>query len=129
MSPLSWDVARRCDHEDIRARRRSNYRLMLERLGGRVAAVKETLEDGVCPLFFPLLVADKADAIRQLAHKGIDAVPFWNQGDPEASGRAFADERFLREHVVELPVHQDLTPGQVEYMAQQVLGLRLALAA
>jgi hypothetical protein len=129
MSPLSWEVARRCDHQDIRARRRSNYRLVLELLDGRVASVKPTLEDGVCPLFFPLLVADKAEAVRRLAEQGIDAVPFWNQGDPEASGRAFAEERFLREHVLELPVHQDLTPDQVEYMARQVLGLRLALAA
>jgi perosamine synthetase len=126
---LSWEVARRCDPEEIRRRRRANYGLMLEVLGGRVAAVKETLEEGVCPLFFPLLVADKAEAVRRLAERGIDAVPFWNQGDPAASGRAFSEERFLREHVLELPVHQDLTPGQVEYMAAQVLGLRLALAA
>jgi perosamine synthetase len=129
MSSLSWEVARRCDPEEIRRRRRANYGLMLELLGGRVAAVKETLEDGVCPLFFPLLVADKAEAVRRLAERGVDAVPFWNQGDPAASGRAFSEERFLREHVLELPVHQDLTPGQVEYMAAQVLGLRLALAA
>jgi dTDP-4-amino-4,6-dideoxygalactose transaminase len=129
MSSLSWQVVRRCDPDSIRARRRANYGLMLECLGGRVAAVKERLDDGVCPLFFPLLVEDKAEAVRRLAAKGIDAVPFWNEGDPEASGRAFPEERFLREHVLELPIHQDLAPAQVEYMAEQVLGLRLAMAA
>ena len=129
MSALSWRIARRCDHAAIRARRRANYRLMLELLGGRVAALKETLDDGVCPLFFPLLVNDKADALRRLARKGIETVPFWNQGDPQADGAAFPDVRFLREHVLELPIHQDVTAAQVEYMARQVLGLRLALAA
>jgi dTDP-4-amino-4,6-dideoxygalactose transaminase len=129
MSPLSWAIARRCDAAAIRARRRANYQLLLDRLAGRVAAVKETLEDGVCPLFFPLLVADKEDAMRRLAQKGIETVPFWNQGDPAAAGRVFPDVRFLREHVLELPIHQDVTPVQVEHMARQVLSLRVAIAA
>ena len=129
MSPLSWDIARRCDPAAIRARRRANYQLLLERLAGRVAAVKETLEDGVCPLFFPLLVADKESARRRLADKGIETVPFWNEGDPAAVGAAFSDVSFLRQHVLELPIHQDVTTDQVEHMARQVLGLRLAPAA
>jgi dTDP-4-amino-4,6-dideoxygalactose transaminase len=129
MSSLSWDVARRCDHESIRRRRRANYQLMLDLLAGRVAAVKESLPEGVCPLFFPLLVADKAEAMRALGSKGIETVPFWNEGDPEAAARDFPDVRFLRRHVLELPIHQDVSADQVEYMARQVLGLRLALAA
>ena len=49
---------------------------------------------------------------------------FWNHGDPEANG---ADVLFLREHVLELPIHQDIRPEQVEYMARQVLSLKLKL--
>jgi hypothetical protein len=67
-------------------------------------------------------VADKAAAARMLRACGIQAMEFWNHGDPEANG---ADALFLREHVLELPIHQDVTPEQVEYMAEQVQRLRL----
>jgi len=31
-----------------------------------------------------------------------------------------ADARFLRAHVLELPIHQDLTPRQIAHVARQV---------
>ena len=52
----------------------------------------------------------------------------WNYGFPEAKGEEGPDARFLREHVLELPIHQDVTHSQVEYMADQVLHLKLPTA-
>jgi hypothetical protein len=37
--------------------------------------------------------------------------------------------RFLREHVLELPIHQDLTPRHLAYMAQQLSHLDPRMAA
>ena len=73
-------------------------------------------------LFFPLLVPDKGAAARALRERGVGAVEFWNYAYPEAD--ASEDTRFLRAHVLELPTHQDITPAQVEYMADQVLDLK-----
>jgi hypothetical protein len=87
--------------------------------------LREDLEEGICPLFFPILVEDKHSAARALWQRGIGAVEFWNEGDPLANCEAGKDARFLRAHVLELPIHQNVTRPEVEYIASQVLYLGL----
>ncbi len=113
------------NYEKIRQQRRSNYRYMVERLAGKAKFLRTDLQEGVCPLFFPILVPDKRAAAETLWHRGIGAVEFWNEGDPEVKKEAFPDSHFLRNHILELPIHQDITPSQMEYMADQVLRLKL----
>jgi dTDP-4-amino-4,6-dideoxygalactose transaminase len=127
MSPFCLGLLKRFDYEAIRARRRANFLHLQERLAGRTTPLERQLDEGVCPLFFPLLVRDKAAAFRALEQRGVETVEFWNTGDPEADAARFPDVRFLREHVLELPVHQDVTPDQVDYVADQVLKLDLRL--
>jgi dTDP-4-amino-4,6-dideoxygalactose transaminase len=121
LSPLCEALLRRWDYEAIRRRRRENFALLRERLMGAVPLLKDELPGGACPLFFPVLAADKAAAARALRSRGVDAVEFWNEGDREAP--SFPAARFLRDHVLELPLHQDLSPAQVEYVAEQVLSI------
>ena len=123
MSSFSDRVMRSLDYERIREKRRSNFLLMRRLLEGRVKMVREDLEDGVCPLFFPILVKDKHAAARALWQQDIGAVEFWN--DPQDNPSIGAEARYLRSHVLELPIHQDVTASQVEYTARQVLRLKL----
>ncbi|TLY21991.1 MAG: aminotransferase class V-fold PLP-dependent enzyme [Nitrospirae bacterium] len=125
MSPLCMAMMTRFDYEAIRHKRRRNYSLMQEMLASRVPLGRKELPPGVCPLFFPLLVPDKRAAARALRERGVAAVELWNYGFPEAKGEEGRDARFLRDHVLELPIHQDVTPSQVEYVADQVLSLGL----
>jgi dTDP-4-amino-4,6-dideoxygalactose transaminase len=120
-SPLCRALLPRWDYAAIPRRRRANFALLRERLRGRARLLKEELPDGACPLFFPILVRDKRAVARALWARGVDAVEFWNEGDPEAVGHP--DVQFLRQHVLELPIHQDLSFAQVEYVADQVLAL------
>ena len=125
MSSLSHVLLKRFDFEAIRLRRRQNYLLLRQKLDGRVAFLRAELGNGVCPLSFPILVPDKRSAARALLQRGIGAVEFWNYGDSEAQRLSFEDVQFLRDHVLELPIHQDITPEQVEYIAEEVLRLKL----
>lgn len=125
MSPICHALLKRFDYESIRHKRRRNYLKLQERLEGRVLLLRRGLENGMCPLFFPLLVPDKHSAARALWQRGIGAVELWNYGYPEARAEESSDARFLRRHVLELPIHQDITPSQIEYMAEQVLSLKL----
>jgi selenocysteine lyase/cysteine desulfurase len=125
MSALCRPLLRKFDYESVRRRRRENFLLLREKLAGRVALLCDELPPGVCPLFFPILVPDKHRAAEALWSRGVIAVEFWNHGDPEASGPGSTDVQFLREHVLELPIHQSLTPSQVEYMGDQILRLGL----
>jgi selenocysteine lyase/cysteine desulfurase len=125
ISPLSRRLLGRFDYDAIRRRRRENYRLLRDRLRDRAALLTGDLEDGTCPMLFPLLVPDKPAGSRALRARGIAAMEFWNTGDPDARGPVHAGAQFLRDHLVELPIHQDVTASQVEDMADQVLALGL----
>lgn len=125
MSSLTSRLLKLLDYKGIRQRRRENFLLLYQKLADRATLLREDLEEGVCPLFFPILVPDKHSAARTLWQRGIAAVEFWNFGDSEARGKEFSEAQFLRKHVLELPIHQDVTPEQIQYIADQVLSLRL----
>jgi dTDP-4-amino-4,6-dideoxygalactose transaminase len=124
MSSISSTVMGGLEYDQIRRKRRENFLLMRRRLEGRVNMLRKDLTEGVCPLFFPILVQDKQSAASALWRRGIGAVEFWNR-DPRADCDGGADAQYLRAHVLELPIHQGVDPSQVEYIADQVLRLEL----
>jgi dTDP-4-amino-4,6-dideoxygalactose transaminase len=129
MSPLSQRLLSRLDFEEIRRRRRENYQRLEERLGNQIIKVAHDLPEGICPLFFPIIVADKHAAAERLRARGVDAVEFWNDSCEPGGHEMGADARFLRQHVLELPIHQDLTTRHIDHVARQVAALNLGLAA
>ena len=119
MSPLSARLLDRFDINSIRERRIGNYRWLDTLLDPSVARVFPDLPEGTCPLFFPIFVGDKHAAASALHRRGVDALEFWNESSE--SGEEMSDDaRFLRTHVLELPIHQDLTSRQIAYMAKHV---------
>jgi perosamine synthetase len=126
MAAWSRRTLPRLDYEGIRSRRRHNFLVLKEQLAGH-AAVRADLPPGACPLFFPLLVRDKAQASRALEERGVMATELWNEGDESVRGHEGAEARFLRRHVLELPIHQDITDAQIRYMARQVMDLDMIL--
>ncbi|HYR41493.1 MAG TPA: DegT/DnrJ/EryC1/StrS family aminotransferase [Terriglobia bacterium] len=128
MSQICHTMLDRFPYNRIKETRRRNFRILEDHLRGRVALVDKTLADGMCPLFFPLLTRDKQTAASALAKRGIESVEFWNSGDPE-SHRAGSGAEFLRRHLLEIPIHQDVTPEAAEYTAKEILRLRLGLPA
>lgn len=127
MSRWSERIIPRLDFLKIRSRRRDNYQLVSHLFHHAGHPVFRTLEAGVCPLFFPLLVRDKHAAARALWSRGIMATELWNEGDPAFAHSEGAGTQFLRRHVLELPIHQDITESKIRYMVQQVLHLKISL--
>jgi len=119
MSAMSARLLQRLDYAAIRRARVLNYQQLDAELDPAVPRVFPGLPEGVCPLFFPILAPDKPAAARALRRCGIDALEFWNDS-VESGVEMSPDARFLRAHVLELPIHQDLTPRHLAYMARQV---------
>jgi dTDP-4-amino-4,6-dideoxygalactose transaminase len=119
MSPASERLLQRFDFDAIRRRRVSNYRMLHRSLNGSVRHLHARLDPGVCPLFYPIVVDDKAAAARTLRERGVQALEFWNHGADAIAGES-ADVRHLRTHILALPVHQDLSPRHLGHMAQCV---------
>ena len=129
MSRMSSRLLAGMDFAEIKRRRVENYRRLAERLGRRVIQVFPELPDGVCPLFFPIVVADKHAAATALRDRGVDALEFWNESVEPGGHEMSEDARFLRRHVLELPIHQDLTGRHIDHVARQVSALDLGMAA
>jgi dTDP-4-amino-4,6-dideoxygalactose transaminase len=119
MSPASERLLQRFDFDTIRRRRVSNYQLLHRTLNGAVRNLHSRLHPGVCPLFYPIVVDDKAAAARALRKRGIQALEFWNHGADAIAGES-TDVRYLRSHILALPVHQDLSPRHLGHMADCV---------
>jgi len=123
MSTVCRRLISKLDYESIRSRRRANFTRLLKALEGRAAPPRADLPAGLCPLFFPLPVSDKESASRALWSRGIGNVQFWNQGDAVAGARMSSDVRWLRRHILEIPIHQGITDSKLDYMARQILAL------
>ena len=119
MSPACHRLLGRIRFAEVRERRRRNFRRLAERLRGPARPVRDDLGEGVCPLFFPLLVGDKRAAARRLWDRGIETVEFWNEGDPLAKTPGSAAE-LLRRHVLEVPIHQEIEEERLELMAREI---------
>jgi dTDP-4-amino-4,6-dideoxygalactose transaminase len=125
-SRLARALALRCDFAAIRERRRRNFAALAERLKGRAHLLDLPLASGVCPLFFPLIVPDKPAASAFLRGRGVAAIELWNEGADGAAAVESPACAFLRRHVLEVPIHQDLSEEQVRHVADQVIALYAA---
>ena len=129
MSAVSQRLLERFNYGDIRRRRVENYGRLAERLAGEAVPVFGSVPDGVCPLFFPVLVGDKHATAERLRAHGVDALEFWNDSSEPGGHEMGPDAQFLRRHVLELPIHQDLTPRHIDHIARQMSSLGLRAAA
>lgn len=78
---------------------------------------------GTCPYVFPLVVHEKGDELyNELRLKGIP-VSTWPDLPPEVeeSKEQHKNAIWLRDHILLLPVHQDLDEKQLDYMAQTLM--------
>ncbi|XXF80870.1 DegT/DnrJ/EryC1/StrS family aminotransferase [Myxococcaceae bacterium GXIMD 01537] len=126
MSPLTKRIALAQDMEAIVERRRRNYFFLLGRLRDVSPPLFNQLPPGVCPLFYPLVVNEKAEVMARLHSRGIDAIDFWRRFHPACDAASFPEVAQLRRGIVEVPCHQDLSP---EVMARVADAVRDALRA
>jgi len=120
MSRLTELILENLDFDSIVATRRRNWNLLAARLGGLASRVTPELGRGTCPLFYPLLCKEKESVATRLLTRGIETVDFWRDGHPACPRGAFPEVEALRRGVLELPLHQDLTPDDIEYLASAV---------
>ena len=90
------------------------------RLVESVAELRPELPAGACPLFYPLVVKDKAATIERLRAAGVQCVNFWSSWHPACDPAEFPDAMELRRSIIEIPCHQDLQPASIARLAETV---------
>jgi dTDP-4-amino-4,6-dideoxygalactose transaminase len=122
MSAFARRIALAQDFSTVIERRRRNFFLLLSHLRDVAPPVFGELPSGVCPLFYPLRVADKSTVMARLAAQGVESIDFWRHGHPSCSPSEFPDSEILRRTILEIPIHQDLTPSAMVWVAEAVRG-------
>lgn len=119
MPAFTMELMRRIDWRGIGASRRSNYRFLAERLetlpGCRV--IRREVPEFTCPLFLPVVVDQRERLFTSLVRQGIHTAIWWDQRHPAVDWGRFPEATDLKDRVLALPVHQDLSCGQLEYVA------------
>ena len=120
MSRTTRRIIASLDFSAIVAARRRNYLHLQECLRDVAPPVFRSLPPGVCPLFYPFETRHKHALWARLQWSGIHAVLFWLHGEFSPPRGAFPEVDVMRDTVLELPCHQDMTPDDIERMARLV---------
>ena len=117
-------ILARTDTEMVVARRRHNFSRLATALDGVLPVVGAPLLPGVCPLFLPVRIdstrcngLDKPMIMQRLHAVGIDAIDFWDSGDPLCDPHEFPEVTQLRHEILELPCHQSLDDDDIDQVA------------
>jgi dTDP-4-amino-4,6-dideoxygalactose transaminase len=124
MSAWTKRIAQSQDFEHIVEVRRRNYFFLMGRLRDVAPPMFHQLAPGVCPLFYPVRVQDKAEVMARLHAQGIETIDFWRKFHPACNASEYPEVAELRRTVLEIPCHQDLTP---EVMGAVATAVREAL--
>lgn len=108
--------------ESIASKRRANFERLLEkvtRLDG-VRPLFDRLVPGVVPWVLPAAIGQKPAAHTRLRALGIPAVTWDGVRDSRISAKEFPEADFLYNHLVFLPVHQNLDAADLDVIAEGV---------
>ena len=121
MATLSRRLLDGADAEAIVRRRRANYAHLAVRVGAlraalpTVAALRPTLPDGARPLVFPMrLHGGRDEAAAALYRRGVAVRTLWDVLPREIPLDRFPESPLLRDEILCLPFHQDLSPRQLD---------------
>jgi dTDP-4-amino-4,6-dideoxygalactose transaminase len=117
-SRVAERLARGADWSTVVRRRRANYELLHQALRDSSWArpLVGDLPAGVSPLGYPLLAESREQKRSALLAAGVNVRAYWEQLPGSVSVEAFADAHYLADRILVLPVHQSLTPNQLDHL-------------
>jgi perosamine synthetase len=116
----AW-AAPRVDGNAIRERRRANYEALIADLAPLCPPPFRRLPPGVCPLYVPVLSADRAAAIGALLDHGVRALEVWPVPHPLLDRSQFPELERARTQLLALPVHHLLTDEHTAQLRRAAL--------
>ncbi|WP_456405991.1 DegT/DnrJ/EryC1/StrS family aminotransferase [Caldithrix abyssi] len=118
ISKLSRYLINRISVENIIKKRRENFNFMLKHIPEKYHLFSE-LPDGAVPWFFPVKIKNREPVFQELTRRGVDCARFWRHFHPDIPAERFPEIKTLRDTVLELPIHQDLTDKHLKFVCDQ----------
>ncbi len=104
-----------------RAARAANYAFLLERLERFVPEPFARPREGASPFAFPIQSHRQEEVLGLLRRHGVAAVNFWSVPHPSLPVADFPQAAALRDSVITLPVHQELSVRELDRIVDAVL--------
>jgi dTDP-4-amino-4,6-dideoxygalactose transaminase len=106
--------------EVVMETRRRNYATYLSLLidKANIDVLFKELPEGICPLYFPVIVKDRDQICQRLNERLIHAIPWWAGYHRSLAWQENPDACFLKDNLLALPVHQDINETGVEYVSE-----------
>jgi perosamine synthetase len=119
MSRVSRKIALAAAPSHVVERRRDNFTKLNQMLQGlpEYQPLWDALPPGACPLFLPVRTRNRTPLMAQLASRGIETFRFGASSPYHLDPTEFPEAATLRDHIVCLPIHQDLERQHLERIA------------
>jgi dTDP-4-amino-4,6-dideoxygalactose transaminase len=118
MPPLVQRALHSIEPGVVKKRRRENY-LALEQGASGIPGLTplfNQLPEGTCPLYFPMIGANRGEIVQALDAHGVSTNPFWEGYHRSLTWAEFPEARFLKDNVFTLPVNQSLSPLHMKFL-------------
>ena len=125
MSNLANRMLKAFVPDEIKLIRRRNYCLLADILHNQnnLSILHPELPDGVCPLNFPIIIENRDFVRLELYKRGIDADAFGKCYHKDFSLHDYPDSDYLKNHILSLPIHQNLDTERIRYIADNLLNI------
>jgi perosamine synthetase len=123
ISSISKQLLKQSDPKMIIQKRRENYLFLHGRLKGEsnIDISFKSMNEGVCPLFFPIAVQKRNELQQYLLQNNIETFVFGRRLHPSLPRQEFIESLNLSDHLVGLPVHQELDLQDMERMVRALM--------
>jgi dTDP-4-amino-4,6-dideoxygalactose transaminase len=118
ISKLSKKLLQTYNPKAIVNKRRENFRFILKRILSinNIEAIYKELPEGVCPLFFPIIVEKAASVQQEMMRRGYQIIRWWNIFHPDVDWHNLLKAKYLKTKILALPIHQDLNKDRLSKM-------------
>lgn len=123
MSSLSGYMLNRYDYDRIVQNRRRNFQKYLHNLRDmeNIQFLYQDLPEGICPLYFPILIDNPGYVCKQLYRYSIFPFHWWAGYHRDLPWSDFPEACYLKDHLLVLPVHHQLHEQHIDYIIQKLL--------
>lgn len=118
MSRMTKGLLDRVQRDRLIEKRKRNWKQLIEGISGipGVQLLFNTLGDGECPPVLPVVVINRDLWIHELQNRLISAIGWWAGYHRDLPWSEFPESCELKDHVLALPVHQDLGELEMEHI-------------
>ena len=108
--------------EEIVLSHRKNYKYYLENLIGndKIGIPFKSLDEGICPLGFPVLIENRNLIRNCLLRSGINLRSYWDKLPDDVSEKEHFKSHKLSSQILVLPVHMDLKESHLSYIVKRL---------